>query len=101
MAQLVLEIGDHHWIGDFYETETWKRFTLFHIVRNASGGSTSWPIAEIDIVNHPSKDGCNPHIEVKISIRNDIRRVQEGIEVDKNKKELRHVDDVVDKRVLK
>jgi hypothetical protein len=100
MAQHLLDIGDNHWIGELYETGGWKRFTLFHIVRNASCGSTSWLIAEIDIVHHPSKDGCNPHSEVKISIRNDIRRDKAGIDVDKNTAQLRHVKDVVDTAIL-
>jgi hypothetical protein len=100
MAKHLLDIGDNHWIGEPYETESWQRFTLHHIVRNASGGSTSWPIAEVDIVHHPSKDGCNSHTEVRISIRNDIRRGKVGMDVDKNTTELRHVKDVVDKAVL-
>ena len=100
MGLHLLDIGDNHWIDQPYEGEGWRRFTLFHIVRNSSGGSTSWPIAEVDVVDHPSKDGCNPHTEVKISIRNDIRREKVGIDVDKNTTELRHVKDVVDKAVL-
>jgi hypothetical protein len=95
------DIGKPHWLGELYESGGWRRLTLFHIVRNNSGsGSTSWPIAEIDIIDHPSQDGTNPHKEIKISLRNEIRRSNGGIEVDKNKSILRHPNDIVDQSIL-
>jgi hypothetical protein len=96
------DIGKHHWLGELYESGGWQRLTLFHAVRNTSdgSGSTSWPIAEIDIVDHPSQDGINPHEEIKISIRNEIRLSKDRIEVDKNQSSLRHPNDIVDQSVL-
>ena len=100
MGQHIRDIGENHWIGQSYECGGWRRYTLFHIERNAQGGSTSWPIAEIDVVDHPSRDSVNPHTEIKISLRNEIRRSRMGIEVDKNTSQLRHVSDIVDQSVL-
>ena len=94
------DVGKQHWLGTPEHCGGWRRFTLYHIERNREGGSTSWPIAEIDVVDHPSKDRVNPHKEIKISIRNDVRRRRSGIEVDGNKSKLRHVDDIVDAAVL-
>ena len=96
-----IQIRDNYWLGEFYENGQWKRCTLFFKKLNSNGGSISWPIAEIDIVSHPSMDSCNPHCEIKVSIRNDIIRDSSvGIIVDKNSKELRHVNDVFDKSVI-
>ena len=100
MSKHVKDIGERHWIGNPYESNDWRRYTLFHIERNDVGGSTSWPIAEIDIVDHPSKDGVNAHTEIKISLRNDIRRTRTGIEVDGNKSKLRQVKEIVDREIL-
>jgi len=96
-----IQIRDNYWLGEFYENGQWKRCTLFFKKLNINGGSISWPIAEIDIVSHPSMDSCNPHCETKVSIRNDIiRDSSAGIIVDKNSKELRHVNDVFDKSII-
>jgi hypothetical protein len=100
MGLHIRDIGKNHWIGELYECGSWRRYTLFHIGKNTAGGSTSWPIAEIDVVDHPSQDSVNPHKEIRISLRNDIRRSKTGIEVDKNKSKLRHVSDIVDQSVL-
>jgi hypothetical protein len=100
MPSHIRDIGENHWLGELYECGGWRRYTLFQIRHNGQGGSTSWPIAEIDVVEHPSQDGSNPHREVKISLRNDIFRSRYGIEVDKNNSVLRHVPDIVDQSVL-
>jgi hypothetical protein len=93
---LHIDVDEKHWLGESYSNDGWRRLTLFHIKRNTfGGGSTSWPVADIDIVNHPSKDGCNPHSEIKISIRNDIRQSGNDIDVDGNKKKLRYPADIV------
>jgi hypothetical protein len=96
----VCELGEGYWLGDFYENNGWKRTTLFHISRNSFGGSTSWPVTEIDLIEHPSRDGCNAHKEIKISIRNEIRRSGGAIDVDGNKAQLRHPDDILEKDII-
>ena len=90
------ELGDKYWLGEFFETGGWRRATLFRINRNSAGGSTSWPVAEIDVVDHPSRDSCNPHSEIKISIRNEVKRSGSEIDPDGNKTKLRHPDDVLE-----
>jgi hypothetical protein len=92
-----IEIDNKYGLGEIYRNVGWTRLTLFHIERNSSGGSTRWPVAEIDVVDHPSKDGCNAHTEVKVSIRNDVKLASHGIEVDHNKKHLRHPNDVIER----
>ncbi len=95
------DIGSKHYLSYFIDSGGWKRCTLFHIERNESGtGATAWPIAQIDLVNHPAGDGTNPHTEVTISLRNDIRRAPSGIVVDENRTKLRHAEDIVDHAVL-
>lgn len=95
-----IDIGDKHYLGEIYRNAGWVRLTLFHIERNSFGGSTSWPVAEVDVVDHPSRDGCNAHTEIKISIRNDIKLASHGIDVDGNKKRLRHPSDVIEKNTI-
>lgn len=90
------DIGQHHWIGRTIGRAGWKRTALHQIERNTAGGSTSWPVAEIDIVEHPSADGVNPHHEVKISLRNEVRKVGLKIIPDGNKTVLRHPADIID-----
>ncbi len=58
------------------------------------------PIAEIDIVKHPRQEGCNSHCEIKINVRNNVKRQGGEILVDKNAKVLRHVNDIVDNEIL-
>ena len=95
------ELGNNkYWLGDFYENSGWKRTSLFYTRRNWSGGSTNWPVAEIDLIEHPSKDGCNAHTEIKISIRNEVRRSGSEIEVDGNKTQLRHPSEILEKDII-
>jgi hypothetical protein len=68
--------------------------------QNSFGGSTNWPVAELDFIQHPSKDGCNPHTEIKISVRNEIRRSGAVIDPDGNKAQLRHPSDVLENDVI-
>ena len=100
MPRHLRDIGRDHWLGEPYQSGGWWRCTLFRIVRGNGSGSTSWPIAEIDVLHHPGMDGVNPHKEVKISLRNDVRRTRSGIKVDKNKTWLRHIAKIVDRSVL-
>lgn len=97
----VIELDSYYWLGDFYENDGWKRLTLFHKVTNLQGGSLNTPVAEIDIIEHPSMDGCNKHCEIKISIRNDLKRQGYNILVDENSKVLRHPSDVIDPTIIR
>ena len=97
-----IEITPDYWLGECYQNDGWKRLTLFHKRTNYSGGSGSLntPIAEIDIVKHPSLDGCNKHCEIKINVRNDLKRQGGEIVVDENAKDLRRVQDIVNNELL-
>jgi hypothetical protein len=98
---LNIDINSSYWLGELYQNAGWRRMTLFHRLMNSSGGgSVSTPIAEIDIVMHPSMDGCNSHCEIKFSIRNDVKRQNARILVDKNAELLRHTDDVLDATII-
>jgi hypothetical protein len=101
MALFTIDVGKEHWLGERYANSGWRRLTLFLRRRNWFGdGSMNWPIAEIDVVDHPSKDGCNAHTEIKISIRNEIRRNKNGIDIDGNRIELRHPEDIVERATI-
>ena len=101
MASNRTEVSDGYWLGEHFSNVGWNRFTLFREKGNSSGGSINWPIAEVDVVDHPPRDGCNRHTEIKISIRNDVKRYGDGIEVDKNRTKLRHPEDVLETRILR
>ena len=94
------DLGDKYWLGQCFENRGWLRATLFRISRNSTGGSTSWPVATIDVVAHPSKDGCNAHSEIRVSVRNEVRRNGSGIDPDGNKTKLRHPNDVLEDDVI-
>jgi hypothetical protein len=95
-----LDVGEKFFLGQLYQNNGWKRLTLFHEVKRWGGGSTSTPVAEIDVVDHPSRDRCNPHTEIQISVRNDGRLRFGGIDIDGNKSRLRHPDDVLGKSTV-
>jgi hypothetical protein len=94
------EVSKGYWLGEHFSNAGWDRFTLFREKRNSAGGSINWPLAEVDVVDHPPRDSCNRHTEIKISIRSDLKCYSGGIEVDKNRTELRHPEDILDTQVL-
>lgn len=94
------EIREGYWLGEHFSNPGWNRFTLFREKQNTAGGSINWPVAEVDVVDHPPREGANRHTEIKFSIRNEIRRAGDGIQVDKNKTELRHPEDVLNTAAL-
>ena len=96
----MIEITSDYWLGECYQNGGWIRLTLFHKKMNSQGGSINTPVAEVDIVKHPSMDGCNNHHEIKLSIRNDIKQRKSEIEVDKNATHLRHPKDVLDVSII-
>ncbi len=101
MKRSRLDVSQKYYLGEVFQNSGWRRLTLFYEVRNWSGGSTSTPVAEIDVVEHPSRDRCNPHTEIKIAVRNEIRFRYGGIDIDGNKTQLRHPTDVVEKNTIK
>ena len=90
-----------YWVGEHYSNDCWQRLTLFYKKTNSQSGSINTPVAKIDIVNHPGLNGCNPHYEIKISVRNDIKR--NGVEtvIDKNNKILRHPAEIIEDQILR
>jgi hypothetical protein len=100
LKQYNIDITPDYCLGQYYQNDGWKRLTLFHKKTNSHGGSINTPIAEIDIVMHPSQDGCNSHCEIKFSIRNDLKRQNSEILIDQNTKHLRHPNDVVDAVII-
>lgn len=95
-----IEITPSFWLGDIYQNDGWKRLTLFYKQTNLFGGSLNTPVAEIDIVEHPSMDGINSHCELKINFRNDVIRQGNEIHIEKITKELRTASEIVDNEIL-
>ncbi len=95
-----IPLNPQYYLGELYSNGAWSRLTLFHYKQNAQGGSVSTPVAEVDIVDHPSMDGCNAHREVKVSLRNDIKKVGREVVIDRNRTSLRQPEDIIEASVI-
>lgn len=95
-----ITLSPKYYLGELYSNGAWSRLTLFHYKPNPQGGSMSTPVAEVDIVDHPSRDGCNAHREIKISLRNDLKKIGDEVCIDGNKAVLRQPKDIMDISIL-
>ena len=76
------------------------QFSIFYKVYNKSGGSVSTPLGRIEIREKPSSDGVNPHIELRVIIRNDVRFKWGAIHIVNSPKKLNRVRKVIPDKEL-
>ncbi len=64
------KITNEYFLSDLIDYNNWKQFSLHHKLTNKSGGSVCTSIGRIEIFNHPSTDGTNEHIQVRMIMHN-------------------------------
>ncbi|WP_350290521.1 hypothetical protein [uncultured Croceitalea sp.] len=75
-------------------------YKIYHSIVNKEGGSWNTPIGRIEIKGRDSADGCNPHTEIRILLRNNVVMKWGILKIIKSPRKLNRAENLISKSEL-
>lgn len=72
-------------------------YSIYHSIFNKEGGSLNTPIGRIEIKERQSGDGYNDHTEIRILVRNNVRKKWGELKILKSTKNLNRIEKIIPK----